>query len=74
MDIRIVNKEGNMIAVGDRTLRTNGKMLCLLSHNNELETIQSFESEEIAEGVKRAIVKKVKGAMDYDLGLIVIEL
>ena len=60
MDIRIINSEGNMFAIGDRTLRVNGRVLCLLDRNNQLETIEVYEGEEIARGIRDYIIKEIE--------------
>lgn len=74
MDIRIVNGEGNMYAVGERTLRTTGNVLGLISSDGKFEPIQAYADTIQAEGVKKGIILKIKENITQDVNGIVINL
>lgn len=77
MDIRIVNREGNMYGVGGRTIITTGNMgniVGVIDSEKRFEMISMYESREIAEEVKKEIIRKVREGIEKGKEGIVIEI
>ena len=64
MEVRIVNREKDVITLGRRTLRNNGPVLVAWDVNGQAETIEAYESAEEAQGMKEYIGGRIKSAAE----------
>lgn len=57
MDVRIVNRNGDMFAVGERTIKVYGNTLILFDQKtNTVEYVENYHDTGMAESIKKLIV------------------
>lgn len=74
MDIRILNSKGDMIAVGDRTIKTSGNAVVLLDRDNHLEQIEWLADNNAAESIKKLIINSIEKGIQKEKQVILIKL
>ena len=61
MDIRIINREGELINVSRLSLKVIGRSLIGINEKQEVVNVETYESEEIARKVLKKIVYFIWG-------------
>ena len=75
MDIRIVNKNNEMFAVGSRTLKVMRNEICLYDANSKsLEVVEQLADEDRAKGVEKWLIEKIDSRNDFGRDNIIIKL
>lgn len=60
MDVRIINKNGDMFAVGERTIKVYGNTLILFDQKtNTVEYVENYHDTGMAESIKKLIVEAI---------------
>lgn len=75
MDIRIVNKNNEMFAVGSRTLKVMRNEICLYDANSKsLEVVEQLADEDKAKSVEKWLIEKIDSRNDFEYDNIIIKL
>lgn len=75
MDIRIVNKNNEMFAVGSRTLKVMRNEICLYDANSKsLEVVEQLADEDKAKSVEKWLIEKINSRNDFEYDNIIIKL
>lgn len=75
MDIRIINREGELINVSRLSLKVIGRSLIGINEKQDVVNVETYESEEIAKEVLKKIVKSVwEKHAEGDPGSVIINL